>query len=62
MIAIGWKADVAVFDPQLVQDAGTFDSPHQLPAGIAHVLVNGRFAVRGGVQTDLLSGKVLRRD
>lgn len=61
LIAVGKKADLAIFNPDAVQDNATFDSPHQFPIGIAHVLVNGRFAVKDGAQTDVLSGKVLRR-
>ena len=55
------KADLTVFDPVDVRDRATFDAPHQYPAGIRHVIVNGRFAVEDGVQTDALSGRVLRR-
>ncbi len=60
-LAVGLKADLAVFDPAHVQDCATFDDPHQYPTGITHVIVNGRLAVDGGVQTEALSGRVLRR-
>ena len=60
-LAVGMKADITVFDPALVQDNATFDDPHRFPSGIAHVVVNGRLAQEGGVQTDILSGRVLRR-
>ena len=60
-LAVGMKADITVFDPKHIADRATFDSPHQYPTGITHVLVNGRFALRDGVQTDTLSGRVLRR-
>ena len=59
-LRVGAKADITVFDPQAVQDAATFDEPHRFPVGIPHVIVNGRLAVENGVQTDVLSGRVLR--
>ena len=57
----GMKADITVFNPLTIEDCATFADPHQFPAGIHHVLVNGRFAQQNGVQTDALSGKILRR-
>lgn len=60
-LRVGAKADITVFDPHTIQDCATFDEPHQFPAGVHHVLVNGRLALENGVQTDVLSGKVLRR-
>ena len=60
-LAVGLKADLAVFSPADVRDRATFDDPHQYPAGVRHVLVNGRLALENGAQTDVLSGRVLRR-
>jgi N-acyl-D-amino-acid deacylase len=60
-LRVGMKADIAVFDPMLFHDTATFEDPHRFPSGISHVLVNGRLAMENGVQTDLLSGRVLRR-
>ena len=60
-LAAGLKADLTIFDPSEVRDRATFDDPHQYPTGIRHVIVNGRLAIENGVQTDVLSGKVLRR-
>ena len=54
------KADITVFNPHTIEDCATFADPHQFPAGIHHVLVNGQFALQNGTQTDVLSGKVLR--
>lgn len=57
----GAFADLVVLDPQRVADTATFTQPHQYPEGIRHVLVNGRFAVYEGEQTQERAGRVLRR-
>jgi N-acyl-D-amino-acid deacylase len=58
----GAFADLVVLDPETVADAATFTEPHRYPAGIHHVVVNGQFAVRDGVQTEARSGRVLRHE
>lgn len=57
----GAFADVAVFDPATVADRSTFQAPHQYPAGIPYVVVNGRVVVDGGRYTGVRAGRVLRR-
>jgi N-acyl-D-amino-acid deacylase len=60
-IAEGMRADVVVFDPAAVQDRATFEQPHQYPAGIPYVIVNGSFSVDRGEFNDVRPGTVLRR-
>lgn len=60
-IAEGLVADLVVFDPATVRDRSTFQAPHQYPAGIPWVLVNGRVAVADGEYTGERAGQVLRR-
>jgi N-acyl-D-amino-acid deacylase len=57
----GAFADLAVFDPQIIADTATYEDPHHYPEGIQQVLVNGRFVVHDGRQTDERPGRVLRR-
>ncbi len=57
----GAFADLVIFDPDTIVDTATYAKPHQYPEGIQHVLVNGRFVVQDGVQTDERPGRVLRR-
>jgi N-acyl-D-amino-acid deacylase len=59
-ISVGRFADIAVFDPQTIADLATYEEPRQHPAGIEHVLINGRVVVEGGVQRDVRPGRVLR--
>ena len=59
-VAVGWHADITLFDAELVSDRATFDDPHQLSAGISAVLVNGRYALKDGVVTGEIFGKLLR--
>ncbi|MDQ1200572.1 amidohydrolase family protein [Rhodococcus sp. SORGH_AS_0303] len=61
LVREGHAADLVVFDPATVRDTATFDHPKQQAVGIAHVLVNGSFAVRDGVPTGTLAGRSLRR-
>ena len=57
----GMIADIAVIDPDRYADHATYDDPHQFSEGVIHVLVNGRFAIRGEEVTGELAGRPLRR-
>jgi len=59
VIAMGKAADLLVFDPATVRDRATYEQPHQLAAGIAHVIVNGVPAVRDGELTGQRAGQLL---
>jgi N-acyl-D-aspartate/D-glutamate deacylase len=39
----------------------TYDDPHQYPAGIGTVIVNGTIVIDGGEHTGALPGRLLRR-
>ena len=57
----GYAADVVVLDPLTVIDKGTFIDPNQYPEGIEAVMVNGAFALLGGIETYARSGAILRK-
>lgn len=61
LVREGYAADLVLFDPETVRDTATFDEPRQQAEGIAVVLVNGRAVIDGGVRTDALPGRALRR-
>jgi N-acyl-D-aspartate/D-glutamate deacylase len=54
-------ADLAVFDPDLVGERGTYADPHHFPDGILHVLVNGQVVIDSARHTGALPGRGLRR-
>lgn len=60
-IAVGFDADLVVFDPHAVRENGTYDNPTQLASGIETVFVGGKTAVEGGARTAQMNGRVLRR-
>jgi len=56
----GYFADVAIFDPQKIQDHATFDQPLQYATGMIHVLVNGTQVLKNGEHTGAHPGRVVR--
>ena len=52
-------ADLVVFDADRIDDLATFEDPRAAPAGITHVLVNGRLAVTDGGCTGELAGEAI---
>ena len=57
----GSIADVAVFNPQTIQDHATFTDPHQYATGMHHVFVRGQAVLMDSVMTGNLPGVVLRK-
>lgn len=58
----GMKADITIFNPETVQDVGTFENPHHYPNGIPFVIVNGQIAVDKGALSEKRGGLVLRKN
>ena len=56
----GMAADVTIFDPNTIADAGSFKDPNHYAVGIKHVIVNGQIVVRDGKITEARPGRVLR--
>ncbi|MCP3755628.1 amidohydrolase family protein [Streptomyces sp. TBY4] len=61
LVRAGHRADLVLFDPLTVAAGSTYERPRALPAGIPHVLIDGRFVVREGRRTDVLAGRAVRR-
>jgi N-acyl-D-aspartate/D-glutamate deacylase len=58
-IRVGAFADLLLFDPAVVNDAATYQEPHQLAEGMTHILVNGVLVRENGSFTSALPGRVL---
>ena len=56
----GYFADLAIFDPQKIQDHATFEKPHQYATGMVHVFVNGVQVLKDGEHTGATPGRVVR--
>jgi N-acyl-D-amino-acid deacylase len=58
----GWRADIAIFDPDDFEDLATYADPHRYPSGPrTTVIVNGVVVVDNAVHTGATPGIVLRR-
>ena len=59
----GYRADVAIFDPEDFCDRATYADPHQYPTGArTSAIVNGVMVVENAAHTGALPGRVPRRD
>lgn len=56
----GYFADLALFDPNTLQDNATFEKPMQFATGMKHVFVNGEQVLMDGEHTGKLPGMVVR--
>jgi N-acyl-D-amino-acid deacylase len=56
----GNYADVVVFDPATIEDAATFENPHQYAEGMIHVFVNGVQVLKEGEHTGAFPGRSIR--
>ncbi len=56
----GFYADLAIFNPEDIQDHATFEKPQQFSTGMVHVFVNGIQVLKEGEHTGELPGQVVR--
>lgn len=55
----GYKADVAIFNPETIRDNATFDDARQYSTGTEYVIVNGKISIENGKYNGALNGKLL---
>jgi len=60
VLAQGMRADVAIFDPDVIVDRATYADPHQYSVGITDLLINGVPVIRDGGVTGEKPGRWLR--
>lgn len=58
-LAVGWYADVVLFDEAAIDDTATYDQPRQFPIGIPYVIVNGAISVDRERCTGVLAGQAV---
>jgi N-acyl-D-amino-acid deacylase len=56
----GFRADICIFDPEMINDLSSFEDPMMHPIGIPHVLVNGQLVVENSECTGIMSGEGIR--
>jgi len=61
VLQAGNYADLVVFDPDKIIDKATWADPHQFPAGMSYVLVNGEIVIDREKHTGKLPGMILRK-
>jgi dihydroorotase/N-acyl-D-amino-acid deacylase len=60
LLEAGMFADVVIFDAETIGDRSTYEKPHQMPAGIKYVIVNGTVVMKDGAHTGAKPGKAVR--
>lgn len=55
----GHKADIAIFDPETIQDHATYADARKYSSGTDYVIVNGKISVENGEYKGALNGKLL---
>ena len=60
LVREGMAADLVVFDEKSVADLATFEEPHQYPAGVHYVFVNGVVVIDGERLTEARPGVAVR--
>ncbi|KPJ64548.1 hypothetical protein AMJ44_12645 [candidate division WOR-1 bacterium DG_54_3] len=59
LLARGYKADIAIFDPETVRDNATHSDARQYSTGTEYVIVNGKISIENGEYDGALNGKLL---
>lgn len=62
MIAVGYPADIVIFNPGTVKDEATVKEPHKISDGIEKVWVNGTLVFENKKTTGAYPGKVIKRN
>lgn len=58
----GYYADIVVFNPETITDCGTYTDPQRYAKGFRAVIVNGQVEVADDVYTNVLSGRIIKKE
>lgn len=59
-LAVGYYADIVIFDPDKIIDHATFENPHQYATGVSAVFVNGIQVLKDGEHTGATPGRFIK--
>lgn len=59
LIKKGFKADIAIFDPETIKDNSTFTDARRYSTGTLYVIVNGKLGIEKGEYNGALDGRLL---
>lgn len=60
LLALGYFADITIFDPATINDKATYTNPNQISVGVDYVIVNGQLEFDHGKLTGATAGRPLR--
>jgi len=58
-LAIGFKADVSIWDPDEYQSKASYEYPTELAMGVVHLLINGELVIQNRKLIGIRHGKVV---
>lgn len=58
-LQVGHYADIAIFNPDTIEDKATYEDPHRYAVGVEHVFVNGQQVLDNGEHTGLYPGSIV---
>ena len=61
LIKENYYADIIIFDPDEIEDKGTYIDPKQYSVGMDTVIINGRVVMAEGKRLEVFPGRVLSR-
>ena len=59
LLAEGYKADVVIFDPEVVEDIATHADARRYSTGTETVIVGGKISIESGEYNGALNGQLL---
>jgi N-acyl-D-amino-acid deacylase len=58
-LQVGHYADIAIFNPETIEDKATYEDPHRYAVGVEHVFVNGQQVLDHREHTGVYPGRIV---